>query len=364
MSSRTDPRIDLEIVPLVTPPAGRGLDPQRYGVPVGVAGAELDDLYEVYATSQRHDAGEVAAVFQREEVRADLARPPEGQLRLALLGRADGRPVVAGLLEARTTDNTHLAHLAVDVLPTARGRGAGAAMLAALEDAARALGRTDVTAFVAAPATGPLDAPGGPVAWAVRRGWSVALVDVQRALDLPVADDVLDALAAGAAAHHEGYELRSWVGPVPDDLLPAWAEAVAALPTEAPVGDLPLEPEVPDPAAVRETERLLADQGRVKVNTVAIAPDGTLAAYTEVALTEHESDRAYQWGTLVRAAHRGRRLGLATKIANLRLVQRHAPGVRLLRTYNAEVNDPMIGVNELLGFRVEQRMAELHRRLP
>ena len=44
--------------------------------------------------------------------------------------------------------------------------------------------------------------------------------------------------------------------------------------------------------------------------------------WTDLATTIHEPGRAYQWGTLVDRAHRGHRLGVAVKVANLRLLQR------------------------------------------
>ena len=53
----------------------------------------------------------------------------------------------------------------------------------------------------------------------------------------------LDALAAEAAAHHEGYTLRSFTGPVPDDLVEGWAALSATLMTEAPMGDIEREVE-------------------------------------------------------------------------------------------------------------------------
>ena len=52
-----------------------------------------------------------------------------------------------------------------------------------------------------------------------------------------------------------------------------------------------------------------------------------------------------------RREHRGHRLGVAVKVANLRLLQRERPDITRLTTYNAEVNSHMIGVNEALGFR-------------
>jgi RimJ/RimL family protein N-acetyltransferase len=55
---------------------------------------------------------------------------------------------------------------------------------------------------------------------------------------------------------------------------------------------------------------------------------------------------------VVHPAHRGHRLGLAVKIANLEALARRAPAARLIVTGNAAVNAPMIAVNDMLGFEV------------
>lgn len=196
-----------------------------------------------------------------------------------------------------------------------------------------------------------------------RHGYSLALGDIQRVVDLPVPDALLDELAAEAAPHHAAYTLRSWVGALPDELIQGWAELVSTLMTEAPIGDLHVEPESADVAAVREDEVMMARQGRTKYNTVALDAQGALVAYTDLVTTIHEPGRAYQWGTLVRTADRGHRLGLAVKVANLRLLQRERDDIARLTTYNAEVNGHMIGVNERLGFRPVERLGEFQKLL-
>ena len=168
-------------------------------------------------------------------------------------------------------------------------------------------------------------------------------------------------LADEAAASHPSYELRSWEGPVPDDLLQGWAELTSSLATEAPTGELELEPETVSTEVVREREATIARQGRTKYNTVALSASGELVAYSDLATTVHEPGRAYQWGTLVVPAHRGHRLGVAVKVANLRLLQASRPDITRLTTYNAEVNTHMIGVNEATGLpprRAARRLPE------
>jgi GNAT superfamily N-acetyltransferase len=261
-------------------------------------------------------------------------------------------------------DNTELAELAVHVLPDHRRRGLGTAMLAVVEAAARDRGRRTTTGLVGWPTpVGPDgDGASGP-SFARAHGYDLALTEVQRELRLPVGDDVLTALADEAARAHPTYTLRSWAGPVPDDLVEGWAELTSSLATEAPTGELDLEPEVVSVDVVREREANVARQGRTKYNTVALSEAGEVVAYTDLATTVHEPGRAYQWGTLVRRAHRGHRLGVAVKVANLRLLQRERPDVVRLTTYNAEVNTHMIGVNEALGFRPVAWLGDFQKRL-
>lgn len=324
------------------------------------AGA-FDAFYDVYLAAER-GLGDVASPWMREEVRVDLQEPPSRRWIGGFTGRVGGDVVAVGTVWTPLLDNLDRAVVAVHVAPEHQRRGHGSAMLDRLEAEASARGRTILGAEASwahdagAAGTGAA-APG----FAAAHGYALALADVKRELRLPVGDGVLDALAAEAAAHHVGHELRSFVGRIPDDLLEGWARLQADLPVEAPSGELDLEPESADPALVRADEEKVARQGRTKFNTVAIAPDGEVVGITDIATTVHEPGRAYQWGTLVRRRARGRRLGLALKVANLRLLQREAPDVTVLTTYNAEVNTHMIGVNERLGFVPVARLGEFQK---
>ena len=150
---------------------------------------------------------------------------------------------------------------------------------------------------------------------------------------------------------------------MPDEIAQSWVDLWASLMTEAPVGDKELEPEAADVAALRADEDLLDRQGRTTYHTVALDAAGEVVAYTDLGTTIHDAGVVFQWGTLVRRDARGHRLGLAVKAANLQLIQRERDDVRRLVTWNAEVNEHMIGVNERFGFRVVARMGEFQKRL-
>ena len=320
--------------------------------------------HHVYEVSTRHELGEVATPWQLEELRAMMQSGGRHSWSGAWSAVVDGQAVGAGWMRTPMLDNLELAELDVHVLPGHRRRRTGAALLALLEEEARSRGRRVLTGLSSWPYDAGTDGGGasGPE-FARARGFDLALSEVQRELALPVDDALLAGLADEAARAHAAYTLRSWSGPVPDDLLQGWAEITSTLATEAPTGELELEPEAVSTEAVREREETIARQGRTKYNTVALSDEGEVVAYSDLATTVHEPGRAYQWGTLVRRAHRGHRLGVAVKVANLRLLQRERPDITRLTTYNAEVNSHMIAVNEAIGFRPVARLGDFQKKL-
>lgn len=342
----------LRIVPVV-PPA----DGERSSL--------YDAWHAVYLAAELHGRERTAAAWQHDEVRVDVLADDDSRTLELWGGLDDGLLVASGYYELPRRDNRDHACIAVHVHPDHRRRGHGSALLAALTERARAAGRTLLDGEVGwAYDAGPAGAGVPGVAFLLRHGWSNALGDVMRVLDLPVAGSLLDRLAAEAAPHHAAYTLHSFVGPVPDDLVDGWAALAGQLVVEAPTGDLQLEAEDLDAALVRTREETVRRQGRTKYSTVALDADGAVVAYTDLATTVHEPGRAYQWGTLVSRPHRGHRLGLAVKVANLRLLQSERDDVTRLVTYNAEVNTHMVAVNEALGFRPVERLGEFSRTLP
>lgn len=326
--------------------------------------AALDAWHHVYQVAETFELGDAATAWQLEEVRAMMQTGGSHAWLGGWSGVIDGEVVGAGWMRTPLLDNIELAEVTVHVLPDHRRRRIGSALLDRLEAVARDRGRRILTGLTPwaydAGSTG--DWGSGP-GFARASGFELALSEVQRELRLPVDEALLQRLADDAARAHPAYTLRSWAGPVPDDLLQGWAEITSSLATEAPTGELELEPEAVSIEAVRDREATVERQGRTKYNTVALDGDGKVVAYSDLATTVHEPGRAYQWGTLVDRAHRGHRLGVAVKVANLRLLQRERPDIVRLTTYNAEVNAHMIGVNEAMGFVPIARLGDFQKKL-
>lgn len=323
----------------------------------------VDAWWDAYATAERADRGHDATVWTREESRSELQQQSQVVDRRAYLLLDGTAPLGSASLALPLKDNTHQAHLGLSVPPAHRRHGVGSRALALLEREARDAGRTTVQASTSWPhALGP-DGTGSPGReFARRHGYDLALGDLMSRLDLPVDESALRAYGATAAASGSGYGMRTWIGRVPDEVIEQWAILDASLETEAPTGEKNIEAQKPDVDSIRESDDLIDRQRRISFGTIALAPDGTAAAYSQLVVSTDDGN-AYQWGTLVRSADRGHRLGLAVKIANLRMLQSHAPEVRSVYTHNAESNTHMLAVNALLGFRPVERLGELQKRL-
>jgi len=308
---------------------------------------------------------EHASPWMLEEMRAAFLSNRLGHRDLPFGGYVDGRVVVTGLLQLPLLDNLTQAHLDVATPPAERRRGHGAAMLAHLTGLAVEAGRSTLLSEASWTYEAAADGSGTANAdFLTGQGFTLSLVDVKRLLPLPVDGDLLDRLAAGAGDHLDGYTVRSWSGPVPDDVIDGFGRLVGQLITEAPMGeDQDFEAEVFDAARIRNDEKVMAEAGRTKYTTIATASDGEVVAYSEFGVPRYEPGRAYQWGTLVLPEHRGHRLGLTTKVENLRRVQEAEPDRTALYTWNAEVNRHMIAVNEALGFRPVGRLGEFVKQL-
>lgn len=318
--------------------------------------------HDVFLASHRHGRSH-AVPLMREEVQARLVAERDTERQLAWSGLVDGRVVATGMLSISLHDNLDRADLDVQVHPDHRRQGFGAQLLQHLEDEARSHGRSVAVVEVAYPYDAPADGSStADVDFAVCRGYSFALGNVQRVLDLPVAEELLRELAEEAAPHHRDYTMRSFTRAVPDDLVESFAAIIGTLLAEAPSGRIENEPEVFDEARIRADEAVFAASGRTKFTTVALDRAGEVAAYTELVLPAHDPGRVYQWGTLARSQDRGHRLGLATKVHNLLWAQPRL-GPATLVTFNAEVNSHMVGVNEKMGFRAVERVGEFQKRL-
>ncbi|MEV5895279.1 GNAT family N-acetyltransferase [Nonomuraea fuscirosea] len=253
----------------------------------------------------------------------------------------DGGKVAGGYaLSLSRPDNRHLASIfPLAVRPEHRGRGLGSTLFEHALDRVRAHGRSLLLAETPVAGTG--------TRFARAHGMTVGLVRARRVLDLRTADwTALRALSPQV----EGYRLESWVGPATPELLPDLSVVMAGMndaPRDGDVGDIDYGID-----RVRAYEERIPYGEETCYTTIARRDrDGAPAGYTRIFLT---TDRAGGWAeqadTTVLGEHRGHRLGLALKLANLFLMREHEPAIERVITWNATSNAHMLAINETMGF--------------
>jgi GNAT superfamily N-acetyltransferase len=320
----------------------RRLDPQD--------DAEFDAFHAAYAEANEFERPYADTWTRAEAVVAFRRQSPTVDV-YGLIADDDGTVAGVAIVELPLTDNLDLAEIAVYVPPARRRRGIGTALVRQIGVDLRQRGRTSWMAMVAGRRC---DQPAGTVtpgeAFAARLGMTVRQRELQRRLNLPAPVDRLADLAAEAAPKHRDYELIRWADACPDDYVDAYCALKTAMVDEMPTGELEMEAERWDVERLRDYERHQLEQDRSRHVYAALAPDGSIAGHTELVVPKHDPGVIYQWDTLVLPKHRGHRLGLALKVANLVWTQAAHPDRTSLRTWNAEENDPMVAVNDAMGF--------------
>jgi predicted N-acetyltransferase YhbS len=322
---------------------------------------EMDTLQQQYVEAQRAEVPD-SRIFSRAESVAAL-RPPEGGYFYDAFVALEADEIIGQVWTmGSTTDNLHRAQLYAWVPPRSGRRGVGTALVRHGENHLRtARGRREV---VTQTWLGP-DGKSGYRGFPERLGYTLNNVEVERRQTLPLEEHVLAALEAEAAEHAAAYTLRTEVGPVSAELAQPFLDTYNLLHVEMPQGDLEVEVGRRTPAELAVQDDELKASGRQRVSVYAFDETGTVAAYTVAVTAPADGHDAAvdQWSTLVHPAHRGHRLGLAVKCALTRAIQERFPASAYVRTQNAEVNAPMVRINELLGFRVHLVEGEFRKAL-
>jgi GNAT superfamily N-acetyltransferase len=280
----------------------------------------------------------------------------------------DGRSVFLGAFDGDTLagtahvafplkDNVHLAFLGVWVRPERRRGGVGTALLARVESLVADDRRTTLLADVYAPLEGENEGS----RFAAAHGYAVANVDNAKVVGLRATEPSWPGLEAAAAERRDDYELVWWTDPTPEEHVAGLCAAMSRFIGEIPLGDLDLQAQAWTPERLRAREERRLAQGRLVVLVAAVAPDGSLAGYTNLTWSQHAPRVADIMDTLVLPEHRGHRLGLGMKVLLHQQLRRLSPDTELVATGNATTNRWMNEVNEQLGYRVVDRTLELQK---
>jgi len=250
--------------------------------------------------------------------------------------------------------------------PERWGEGIEDALLVAIEDEARSVGRPVVQTWtlhrpdapgarLASPTgVGSIPADDRQTRFMLRHGYSFEQAERNSVFDLTGSFEVVERMLAGAlevAVAVDDYRVVTWTVPTPVEYKEGFAEVVSRMSTDVPTGAIEWTEEKWDAARVeRRDARLLAGGHTVSVACAQHVPTGRIVAYNELVIAADHSGPTHQWGTLVMKEHRGRRLGALVKCANLLRWRELMPDSPRVSTFNAEENRHMLDINEAIGF--------------
>ncbi len=340
--------------------------------------ADFEAATAVAATVEAEGYGSTELVLSAAELLPEWLNQA-WQPRRLLVARVDGRIVARGVYEtladeapadeapiedAPIEDPVAHAWIAVQVLADHRRRGIGTALFDRLEAIAESSSRPIQIVYTVSPdAEGPrLHAPTGfgsvplgnpEVRFLLGRGYRLEQVVRTSRLALPTDADAVERLRADAAlAAGVDYAVLCWTDRTPPEWLADLAVLRTRMTTDAPSAGLEEPEDVWTAARVAEEEEAAAGSPRSTFTAVVLhRRTGRLVAFTELSVPRETSRAVVQEDTLVLREHRGHRLGLLLKTANLQRLDRERPGHPSVLTFNAEENRHMLQVNEAIGFR-------------
>lgn len=326
----------------------------------GAGGADFVATIEARNAAEIDGYGTPEVAYPAAELFPQWHDPNEP--RLLWGARVDGRIVARAVHEWPVADDS-VGWIDLQVHPGFRGRGIGRALADTVEDHASSVGRTRLITYAVAadgpgerlvPPTGAgsIPAENRAARFLLNRGWQLEQIARASRFPLPFDPDELATRRADAERHAgDDYRIHTWMGLTPERWIADQAMLNTRMSTDAPSAGLE-EPEIPWDADRVRTHDALQDAGPRTIFTAAAehVPSGTLAAFTQLAVPTDSSRPVSQEDTLVLRAHRGHRLGMLLKVANLQLLQDVAPGHPSVLTWNAEENRAMLDVNEAVGF--------------
>ncbi len=305
---------------------------------------KIRECFEVYHAAQRVDEPE-GPWFTERPFGGWMTVGWSGDPREIWLAVDQGSAAGWYRLHLPSRENLDQAGLELLVHPAERRRGLGLALLR------HAAGRA--AAHERAVFNGGARHGSAGEAFACSVGAKPGLVEVQRVLDLGrLEKGKLARLRGPAELAAAGYSLQSWAGPIPEEFLGDVAALYNAM------GDAPRDPEIAhqewDAQRIREHVNGLRPHYGLRDYTLVARHDdtGELAALSEMGVDPATPGWGFQMNTVVIRKHRGHRLGLLVKLAMMELLATTEPQLERISTWNAEVNEHMIAINEAIGYAV------------
>lgn len=299
------------------------------------------------------------------EAALDLARRSADEERITrILGYVDDEAVGLATIRVNTRDEPDAGNVIVYVVPERRSAGIGRRLAESLGEAVDAQGLVRLSTWIETPPpSGPIlvpttgigAVPGDHPGVRMALSYGFTLEQVERVSRYDFAAPLIDpheAVAEASARAGDDYEVITWTGAASEEMLADLAVLKQRMTTDPPSGGLAVVEAVWDADRAREMDRRWLPTKHMWRAAVRHRPSGAFVALSELMRDRVNPDAfVEQWDTIVLPEHRGHRLGMLVKAANLIQVREAAPDAEAILTWNAEENRYMLDVNEALGFR-------------
>ena len=338
----------------------------------------VDDAWRDYLRISRAHNHELIGGPQwdmSDEATLAAAHADEEHVSRHYLAYVDGEAVGYARTRQHLFDSPENINYFVCVLPEHRGRGIGAALVSRLDADCPGYAVYQAWTDMPAPAADEeaLSPPSGvgrvpanhpAIRLALASGFRLGQVERVSRYDFaaPLVDPA-EAMAESAAHAGDDYEVVAWEGAADDAMLADLARLRELMYTDIPSGAMTTTESTWDAERMRrgDEERLVTN--RMFRTVVRHLPSGAVVALNEL-MVDRSNPEAFvdQWDTVVAPEHRGHRLGMLVKAANIIQVREAIPSAETIMTWNAEENRHMLNVNEALGFRPVLVEAALERK--
>ena len=138
---------------------------------------------------------------------------------------------------------------------------------------------------------------------------------------------------------------------IPDNLVDAYATFLTELINQVPRGEINMNDMVREPEDVKRDEERIYSLGGKIFYGLTIEKTGELSGVSYLIHVPQTPTVVYQGLTGVRKQYRGRGLGKWLKAALLLHIKEVLPNISYISTGNATTNEPMLHINEKLGFQ-------------
>jgi hypothetical protein len=187
-------------------------------------------------------------------------------------------------------------------------------------------------------------------------GFTHVYTEMRSILNLRTVDwSAIEEMAAGLV---HGYRIDVHAGDLPDELLPAYAEAKQVRRMD-PMGDLDLRPSSYDTERLRASLHCLNARGLKPYIVVAVHErTEKVAGLTELVIPAQHATRADQYDTVIVPAHNGYGLPRTIKARMLLELRAAEPQLREVQTWHAADREQLQQVNKELGFQPDREWFE------